>query len=634
MLKVDFCSMKKSLLSILGSFALVLMLFAILNIYFNTKLSNEQHKLVLLDDYSGQFIEHSNKFQELASNPTMYDSINENEEQFYYWIKTNNRELLQLIGKTFSQPSDETIKVRLIELQQIFLKNQERLLQDMSHIGFKESGFIGEMRSIIHALESKYPQDKTRILSLRRHEKDFIMRQDEHYADKLHAEVLDWIQVNHAPQELKIYVSNFDSVKSNLFRFKGEGTKSHLAVWRENKDQIMRQIRASRAICIHNSYAISSESKNIQLIVAIVCLIILIAGSVFIVRNITLQVSYLQESMSDFIAANYQSNDQINKRLPKNEIGQISMHFIKMARKIEWDVQVLEDRVKRRTESLNKQNELLEIKHKEITDSLRYAQEIQHSLLVSRNQINQVFEDVQVHYTPKNLVGGDFYWMKTFREHGHEKVLFALADCTGHGVPGALLSVLGMNILDELFSKGVRQPHLLLQEMRSAILERFMLEGEKRMDGMDIAIFCLDLETNDLLFAGAQMPLWIIRQRELIELKGDRVPVGFTYLNHQEFDLHHIQLKDDDRLFLFSDGMVDQFGRYTNKKMGKKQLRYILLQYADLETEALFHTILNHFNQWKDDGPQTDDCTLILLKARTSKNEIKTAIEKLQSISV
>lgn len=613
--------MKKSLLSILGSFALVLTLFALLNGYFNAKLSREQHKLVLLDNYSGQFIEHTNQFQELTSNPSMYDSVNKYFSGYARWIKVEQENLQSLIRKTFELKDDLHVKNRLIELQAIHAKNERILLADMAKIGFKESGFIGKMREIIHTLETKYPGDKTRILSLRRHEKDFIMRQDEHYADKLHAEVSDWTKNAHAPVELKLYVSNFDSVKQNLFVFKGEQHKNHLSDWRNNKDQLTVQIRAIRARCIHNSYAISSESKNIQLIVAIVCLVILIGGSIFIVRNITHQVSYLQETMSDFIAANYHSNEQVNKRLPKNEIGQLSMHFIKMARKIEWDVQVLEDRVKRRTESLNKQNELLEIKHKEITDSLRYAQEIQRTLLISKSQMQHVFDEVCVHYTPKNHVGGDFYWMKTFREHGHDKVLFALADCTGHGVPGALLSVLGINILDELFSKGIRQPHLLLQEMRNAILDRFLLEGEKRMDGMDIALFSLDLKSNDLLFAGAQMPLWILRDCELIELKGDRVPVGFTYLNHQEFDLHHVALKDNDRILLFSDGIVDQFGRYTNKKMGKKQLRYLLLQHAALDTESLFRTILNHFNQWKDDGPQTDDCTLILLKANSSEKE-------------
>ena len=619
--------MKKSLISILAGFSALLIIFIVLNSYFNTKLAREQRLLVNLDNYSSLVLEQQAWFQELSNSPEIYDSIAQNQFVFTTRIKQHFNNLSVLLQKTFPQKKQQKLLQTLTILQQNSQTTAVEAIQKMALIGFKESGYIGKMRSSIHLLETKSPNFREQILSLRRHEKDYIMRQDENYANELYAEVNLWKNRGTFPKELLIYVENFDLLRMNLSELKGHSSTTLLHIWRKNQEKWLQNIREIRGQAINQSYAISSRSSRIQLIVALVGFFILVSGSLFIIRKITRQVSYLQETMSDFIAANYQDIELKTKRIPKNEIGQLTMHFIKMARKIEWDVHVLEDRVKRRTTTLNHQKELLEIKHEEITDSLHYARQIQYSLLVSQKQLQPYFSDIHIHYQPKDLVGGDFYWMKSFREHGHDKLLFALADSTGHGVPGALLSVLGMNILDELFSKGIRMPHQLLKEMRNSILDRFLMDGEKRMDGMDVALFCLDLKTNDLLFAGAQMPLWILREEGIIELSGDRVPVGYTYTNHEEFDLHHVELKPDDRLLLFTDGLVDQFGEFTNKKMGKKQLRYLLLQHAQENSETLFHILMTHYEEWKANATQTDDCTLILLKPNKVTSEIEKPIK-------
>lgn len=621
--------MKKSLLSILGSFAFVLVLFAVLNGYFNSKLHTVQKHLVELDDLSGFVNEHVEWIAHLSNTPQLFDSIAEHESLFIQLNRQHHAIIGSKINLAFK--NNTPVRRKFIALNNSMCLKEEQLIVDMAKIGFKEQGFIGEMRTTIHHLETSFPQYKELILSLRRHEKDFIMRQDERYSEQLHQEVENWKQHTGFPKELLTYLARFDSVKSNLAVFNGENTASHMLIWNSTRDNLQNYIRAYRGKSIQESYEISTRSKQVQLLVTIICLLILIAGSLFIIRNITNQVGRLQQAMSAFISSNYQSDEEMTHRMPKNEIGQISMHFIKMARKIEWDVQVLEDRVKRRTRSLDEQNKLLEIKHKEITESLRYARELQQSLLISKKQLLHHFEDVYIHYEPKNMVGGDFYWMKSFRENGHDKLLFAMADSTGHGVPGALLSVLGMNILDELFAQGIRQPHLLLNAMRSSILERLSSEGEKRMDGMDLALFCIDKKTNELLYSGAQMPVWVLREKILIELKGDRVPVGFTYLDHEEFELHHLLLKENDRIILFSDGIVDQFGMASDKKLGKKQLRYILQNFWDSDSSGLFTRVLNHFNQWKGDKLQTDDCTFIILEPQfntETSSEAKKAKKK------
>jgi sigma-B regulation protein RsbU (phosphoserine phosphatase) len=606
--------MKKSLVVVLGGFGLVLLVFASLSWYFNQKMHEKQALLVKLDNLSTQVQDHKDWMEHLINQKIWYDSIAKNETEYRRKNSFSHELIRQNLREVFSK-NKEVERELLLTLDNLLL-TEDRILNDIAKIGFKEFGYIGKMREVIHQVEEAFPQFDQQILSLRRHEKDYIMRNDENYAQSLHKEIESWQARGNCPPELIQYLQYFDSVRSRMQILFAIPNRNHYSNWSLNMSTIQSNLRRFRGEFIRESYTLSNDSLTMQYIISGIAFLALIIGSVYIVRNITIQVSRLQRSMNEFISSNYQDFESISPQLPKNEIGQISIQFLKMARKIKWDVHLLEDRVSRRTNALHEKNVLLEKQHSEMMDSLRYAQKLQESLLVSRKQLAQHFEQVHVHYTPKNLVGGDFYWMKSYRENGSEKILFALADCTGHGVPGALLSVLGMNTLDELFADGIRKPNELLDSLRKTILRRISSEEEQRMDGMDIAIFCLDKRSRELHFSGAQMPLWIVRNSEVIELNGERVPIGFTYMNHLEFKSQYITLEEEDKLIFFTDGMVDQFGMESNKKFGKKQLRYLLSRSSNQNGSVLYNRLMNQFSFWKGEGEQTDDCTFMILEPK------------------
>lgn len=626
--------MKKSLVVVLGGFGLVLLVFTSMSWYFNQKMHEKQTLLVKLDNLSTQVQDHKDWMEHLINQKIWYDSIAKNELQYSRKNSFNHELIRQDIIEVFS--NNKPVERELLSMLDDLLLTEDRILNDVSKIGFKEFGYIGKMREVIHNLEEKFPQFDQQILSLRRHEKDYIMRNDDNYAVSLHKEIENWQARGNFPSELLQYLQYFDSVRSRMQILFAIPNRNHYSNWSLNISNIQSNLRRFRGGFIHESYNLSNNSLTMQYIISGIAFLALIIGSVYIVRNITIQVSRLQRSMNEFISSNYQDFESISPQLPKNEIGQISIQFLKMARKIKWDVHLLEDRVSRRTNALHEKNVQLEKQHSEMMDSLRYAQKLQESLLVSRKQLAQHFEHVHVHYTPKNLVGGDFYWMKSFRENGADKILFALADCTGHGVPGALLSVLGMNTLDELFADGIRKPNELLDSLRKTILRRISSEEEQRMDGMDIAIFCLDKRSRELHFSGAQMPLWIVRNSEVIELNGERVPIGFTYMNHVEFKSQYLILEEEDKLVFFTDGMVDQFGMESNKKFGKKQLRYLLSRSSNQNGSVLYNRLMNQFSFWKGAREQTDDCTFMILepkfvKVRNVKMEVPVSNGKVEA---
>lgn len=612
--------MKKSLVSVLCGFGLTLFVFAFISWFYNNKINEIQAQLLQVDNFSHSVQLHKDKIESIFNHKQQYDSI---AKMFQNHVDKNKLELQLLKEKTQTTFNDDNalklqISNKLNEINQF----ETQLYYHISKIGYKEYGHIGNMRSVIHQIEQKYPHFEERILSLRRHEKDYIMRNDEYYAMLLHKEITLWKKQKMYPIELDHYLHFFDSVRYSMRALSPNSNNRTHQQWATSIGEIQHSLRVNRRELIEKSYHLTKTSITVQTGLALISFLVLLIGSSYIIRTITTQVSRLQQSMSDFISSNYQSGDQMSYKLPKNEIGQISLHYLKMARKIKRDVKLLEDRVARRTQALEEKNVLLVKQHTEMMNSLSYAQKLQESLLVSKKQLEEYFNHAFIHYQPKDLVGGDFYWMKHYQENGQDHVLFAMADSTGHGVPGALLSVLGMNILDELFAVEIRQPNELLNKLRQLILRRFQSD-EQRMDGMDIAIFNLNLQSQVLEFSGAQMPLWIIRNNEIIELQGDRVPIGFTYSKHAKFALHKINLEENDKLFVFSDGLVDQFGMISNKKMGKKQLRYNLENSTNLSTQKIFNKLKNQHNNWKGNGEQTDDCTFIILEPNRKKEEKK-----------
>jgi serine phosphatase RsbU (regulator of sigma subunit) len=261
------------------------------------------------------------------------------------------------------------------------------------------------------------------------------------------------------------------------------------------------------------------------------------------------------------------------------------------------------------------QKELVDIKNKEIMDSISYAKRIQNAILPPAKLVKEFLKDSFILYKPKDVVAGDFYWMETVGE----KVLFAAADCTGHGVPGAMVSVVCNNALNRSVRElGITDPGEILNKARSIVVEEFEKSDEEVKDGMDIAI--CSLEGNKLEYAGANNPLWIIRKGELIETKADKQPIGHYY-DPKPYTTHSFDLEPGDSIYVFTDGYVDQFGGESlpnakpgGKKFKSKAFKELLLSIQDKSMEEQKEILDDAFENWKGSLEQIDDVCVIGVK--------------------
>lgn len=612
--------MKKTLLLVFGGFVLILCVFALFSNLFTQELHKNHTQLLLIDDTAEKLQVHKERILKLSQHGSLFDSIALSETDC---LASSYRFYDSLFR--FRPVEDQKPSAQWKERVQNAMNDERRVLVLSARIGFKEEGILGKMRTVIHTAEAMYPGYKAQILSLRRHEKDYIMRLDEHYAKSFNDECEALKQSGIQQSLIEEYQYRFNEARFSLDRL----YVIDLAAFPEaihSIERVQKLVRYYRSSLLRKNTAISNKALYFQIITSIIFVVILLAISFWLIQRYANQVKMLRLAMDGFIRSNYETRSYFNERLPKNEIGLISKHFIQLARKIQGEVKYLEENVLRRTQTLYRKNEQLEKQHKEIVESLHYAQNLQQSLLVSRRSIEDQFREALVYYEPKNLVGGDFYWMKEYKRGNAEFVLFALADCTGHGVPGALISVLGMNTLDELSATGLLNPAALLNQLRITIGKRFSGDGGKRLDGMDISIFQLNKRTGKLTFSGAHMPLWILRGKNIIELKGQRIPIGVTYGETEEFYNQGIQLEAGDRLLLFSDGVTDQFGGSRQKKWGKNGFRELLQKKHLTSTHALFTEIITSLENWKGTTEQTDDCSLVLLEV---KLQLPTTSDKL-----
>ncbi len=252
---------------------------------------------------------------------------------------------------------------------------------------------------------------------------------------------------------------------------------------------------------------------------------------------------------------------------------------------------------------------LVEEKQKEIVDSINYARRLQQAILPSFSEIQNHFPDSFILYHPKDIVAGDFYWMYVTSD----SVFIAAADCTGHGVPGALVSVVCSNALNRTVNEfGLRDTGRILDKVTELVLETFEKSGDEIKDGMDISLLCLSKKDNKAQWSGANTPLWIIKRNELTEIKADKQPIGKSE-ERKPFSTIDLSLTSGDTIYLITDGYSDQFG-HTNKKLMKKKFKEILLSIQDKSMSQQKYFLDQQHNNWKGKMEQTDDVTVIGIK--------------------
>lgn len=266
------------------------------------------------------------------------------------------------------------------------------------------------------------------------------------------------------------------------------------------------------------------------------------------------------------------------------------------------------NKLKALNEEVVLQKNLVEEKQKEIVDSITYAERIQKPLLAKEELIKQHFTDCFVLFKPKAIVSGDFYWAC----ENHDKLYLAVCDSTGHGVPGAFMSLLNIGFLSEAIKeKSISEPHEIFNYVRQRLIESISDHGQK--DGFDGTLICYDKKKLRISYTAAHCTPLVIRNDEILEMASDKMPVGKGERNHS-FTLHHFDVKPNDRIYLYTDGYADQFGGPKGKKFKYKQLKAVLMSEYINKMSKQKLVIEEIFEEWQGELEQTDDVTIIGLK--------------------
>jgi serine phosphatase RsbU (regulator of sigma subunit)/ligand-binding sensor domain-containing protein len=289
--------------------------------------------------------------------------------------------------------------------------------------------------------------------------------------------------------------------------------------------------------------------------------------------------------------------------------------------------------VKQRDEIVQ-QKDLIEEKNRDITDSIEYASRIQQAILSSEEYLEKILPEHFILFKPRDIVSGDFYWAY---QTSAGKAILAVADCTGHGVPGAFMSMIGNSLLNEIvIENGIDDPAEILNRLKDGIIKALDQKNNDSKDGMDISIAVLDKETKKLYYAGANNPLYIVSPKQtietnftiidpnisleedqlnLFEIKPDKMPIGYMSEREETFTTHTLTLESTDIVYLFSDGYADQFGGPKGKKFKYKTFKQLLLSLYTQDLKQQAETLDNSIEEWRGEIEQVDDICVAGIKA-------------------
>jgi serine phosphatase RsbU (regulator of sigma subunit) len=543
----------------------------------------------------------------------------------------------------------------------------KEVVNEIMKKGFKDYGIEGAMRNFAHELMKIKEIDQVNILMLRRHEKDFIIRKEVIYISqfknvltKVRKEIKENNKLNAAQKEnLNAIINGYNTAFSNLVKSEwtlngkipGKGLIGQLS---RKHDQIVEKINLQK-----KSAAIEEVKlqKYLTTVAAIMIVLIVTLSFVFSYRlayELSKPISNLNNYINRYVATKFSVIPMMENRKIKDEISELSDNFFKMAEEITSYIQFFEEKVKERTAEINKQNseisrqktkidlqykqlmvksgamemqqKLLVEKNNSIMDSLRYAERIQKAIMPSVNILKGILPDSFIYFAPLEIVSGDFYFI---HQKGN-KIFFAVADCTGHGVPGAFVSIIAIHAVHRALNEfKLEQPASILNKVNQLVEQDLSNYGDTIIsDGMDIAFCCLDTSNQTLEFAGANIPLWIISETNdenlnvihhsnvinatdsnvliLKEVKADNQPVGHVQ-KRVPFTNHLIDVHKGDMLYIFSDGYADQFGGDLGKKFKYKKLKTMLqeIYYLPVENQKLI--LKETIKTWQGKNEQVDD---------------------------
>jgi serine phosphatase RsbU (regulator of sigma subunit) len=244
------------------------------------------------------------------------------------------------------------------------------------------------------------------------------------------------------------------------------------------------------------------------------------------------------------------------------------------------------------------------------TDSIHYARRIQKALMLPSEELEKILPDHFILNKPKDIVSGDYYWVA----HKEDRVIIAVADCTGHGVPGAFMSIMGINYLNEIVNKAQSiKANEILNELRDKIIKSLGQTGQKdeTKDGMEMALCVLDANNHKLQYSGAFRPMYLLRQDELIVIRGDAMPIGIYNIKEVPFTNKEVPIQEDDMIYLFTDGYVDQIGGLERKTFKSVRFKALLKEIHSKPLDEQRHILREEHEIWRSGSEQIDDIMIL-----------------------
>jgi serine phosphatase RsbU (regulator of sigma subunit)/HAMP domain-containing protein len=407
---------------------------------------------------------------------------------------------------------------------------------------------------------------------------------------------------------------------------------------------------------INSKFSATSDSLSFLSTLIIVALVVLVVSTLvialFTTRSITRPVTQLKGILINLGKGIFPrqkvdpSNDEIGemsvamnqlvdglKRTTDfaNEVGKSNFDYpytplssedvlghalVKMRDELAENERILEQKVKERTaevvrqkEEIERQSEKLEELYKDVTDSIRYAKRLQDSILPQNSFIERLLPESFVLFKPKDIVSGDFYWVS----ETEDKVLFSAVDCTGHGVPGAFMSLIGANALNQIINEREDKPANILNKLNKLSSEALNKSEEevKVRDGMDLALCAISKDFKTLEYAGANNPLYLVRDGEITVTKADKLAIASFEDGKHHYTNHEFELKKGDLVYIFSDGYADQFGGVKGKKFMYRQFRELLVSIKDEPMDKQKEILNQKIEDWKGTFEQVDDILVI-----------------------
>lgn len=335
------------------------------------------------------------------------------------------------------------------------------------------------------------------------------------------------------------------------------------------------------------------------------------------------QIEQQENIMRDSFEELQEKTEQMEAQEAIMQEAMIEMNRIN--EELQTSEQRLEKEVERRTQQIGAQNQALEhsylaleSKTRTLHQSINYAKHIQNAILPPKTVVEALFSESFIFYKPKDIVSGDFYWIdRKVDENGNMRIAIAAVDCTGHGVPGAIMSMIGYNLLNQFSNQAtLEEPHLLVEKLHNGVMKSLQQEHTENRDGMDLSVCVYDSEKQTIDFVGAKNPLIYIQDNQLHEIKGTNASVGGAFYRNKKvnFQKHTIDVSKPTTIYLYSDGYQDQFGGGNGRKFMKSKFKQLLFDNHKKPMEEQHKLFRKTFNKWKENEDQVDDVLLIGLQ--------------------